>query len=154
WKSARGAISQPSASPSLSVHSTAVSLGVGSAPGKARHTGQVCVFGSPAKPFGQRQNIFVLVFSWTWISSPMTGSQSAIEQLLRLEQRHLDVAPHLEDREVLLERTVHADHAQLVLTVFQGQPHVADLDCARAVEHARTLAEHTLDGEDEVRGTV
>jgi hypothetical protein len=84
WKTARGAISQPSASPSLSVHSTAVSFGVGSAPGKARQTGQVCVFGSVANVFGQRQNIFVLVLSWTWISRPTTGSHSAIEELLRL----------------------------------------------------------------------
>src|SRR5262249_56766309 len=133
----------PSASPSLSVHSTAVSFGVGSAPGNARQTGQVCVFGSAAKPFGQRQNIFVRVFSWTWISSPMTGSHSAIEQLLRLEQRHLDIAANLEHGEVLLEGAVHADDAELVLPVFERQTHVPDLDGTRAVEHTRALAEDT-----------
>jgi hypothetical protein len=31
--------------------------------------------------FSQRQNIFVRVFSWTWISSPMTGSHSGTEAL-------------------------------------------------------------------------
>ncbi len=36
--------------------------------------GQVCVFGSSPNDSEQPQNIFVLVFSWTWISMPMTGS--------------------------------------------------------------------------------
>src|SRR5919201_602505 len=104
---------QPSARPSLIVHSIARSFGTGSAPGCARQTGHVRVFGSPPKTFAQRQNIFVRVFSWTWISSPMTGSHSRIdEELLCLQQRHLDVAPHFEHREVLLERAVHADHAE------------------------------------------
>src|SRR3954462_11551200 len=93
---------QPSASPSLIVHSTARSFGTGNAPGCARQTGQVCVFGSPPDPFSQGQNIFVPVFSWTGISSPMTGSQfeSGIgKELLRLQQRDLDVAAHLVDGE-------------------------------------------------------
>jgi hypothetical protein len=34
----------------------------------------VRVFGSSPKDSSQPQNIFVRVFSWTWISSPMTGS--------------------------------------------------------------------------------
>src|SRR3954453_19796000 len=114
-------MSQPSASPSLSVHSTAASFGVGSAPGKARQTGHVCVFGAVAKVFGQRQNIFVCVLSWTWISRPTTGSHSGIQVLLRLQERHLDVAAHLEDREVLGERTVHADEAELALAGFERQ---------------------------------
>jgi hypothetical protein len=49
----------------LSVHSTAVAFGVGSAPGNARQTGHVCAFALVPKPFSQRQNIFVRVFSWT-----------------------------------------------------------------------------------------
>ena len=36
------------------------------------------VFSSSPQTFSQRQNIFVRVFSWTWISSPMTGSHSGI----------------------------------------------------------------------------
>jgi hypothetical protein len=74
-KTARDAISQSSASPSLIVHSSAVRLATGSAPGKPRQTGQVCVFSPPPKPLAQRQNIFVRVFNWTWISRPTTGSQ-------------------------------------------------------------------------------
>ena len=57
----------------------------------------------------------------------MTGSHSAIEELLRLEQRHLDVAAHLEDGEVLLERAVHADQAELPLARLQREPDVAEL---------------------------
>ena len=41
-------------------------------------TGQVREFSSSAQPSSQRQNIFVFVFSWTWISSPITGSQVAL----------------------------------------------------------------------------
>ena len=46
----------------------------GSVPGCPRHTGQVCVLGSSPKESEQPQNIFVRVLSWTWISTPMTGS--------------------------------------------------------------------------------
>ena len=54
------------------VHSTAVRFATGSAPGCARQTGQVCVFSGAPKPVSQRQNIFVRVFRWTWISRPTT----------------------------------------------------------------------------------
>ncbi len=56
-------------------HSTAWRFSTGSAPGCARQTGQVRVFGSAPHSLAQRQNIFVRVFSCTWISRPMTGSQ-------------------------------------------------------------------------------
>src|SRR6188472_2570608 len=36
------------------------------------------MFGSSPKESSQPQNIFVLVASWTWISSPITASSSAI----------------------------------------------------------------------------
>ena len=49
-------------------------LTTGSEPGRPRQTGQVCVFGGSPKLSSQPQNIFVAVASWTWISSPMTGS--------------------------------------------------------------------------------
>src|SRR4029450_11873554 len=94
---------QLSACPSLIVHSTAVSFGTGSAPGNARQTGHTRVFGSPPNPASQRQNIFGRVFRCVWISRPMTGSHSAIQELLRLEQRHLDVAAHVEDGEIFSE---------------------------------------------------
>ena len=58
------------------MHSSIARLfATGSAPGNARHTGHVCVFGPPPNSFTQRQNIFVRVFSCTWISSPITASQ-------------------------------------------------------------------------------
>src|SRR2546430_10424119 len=118
---------QLSAWPSLIVHSTAVSFGTGSAPGNARHTGHVRVFGSPPNPASQPQNILVFVFNCTWISSPMTASHSGMQVLLRPEQRHLDVAAHLEDREVLLQQSVHSDQAELSLPGLERQPNVVDL---------------------------
>src|SRR5438034_577093 len=104
----------------------------------------------PPKPASQLQNIFVRVFSWTWISRPMTGSHSGIEELLGLQQRNLDVAAHLEDRQVLLERAVHADQAELALAGFERQPDVSDLHRTGPVQQARAHSEDPLDGEDEV----
>ena len=57
------------------VHSTAFAFGTGREPGYARQTGQVRVFSGSEYATSQRQNIFVRVFRWMWISSPMTGSQ-------------------------------------------------------------------------------
>ena len=74
WKIERGASSQPSASPIISPKWIARALTTGSAPGRPRQTGQVCVFGGSPNDSSQPQNIFVAVASWTWISSPMTGS--------------------------------------------------------------------------------
>ena len=74
WKIERGAISQPNARPIISPKCTARALTTGSVPGRPRQTGQVRVLGSSPKDSAQEQNIFVLVESWTWISSPMTGS--------------------------------------------------------------------------------
>ena len=74
WKIERGASSQPSAMPIISPKWIASALATGSAPGRPRQTGQVRVFGGSPKLSSQPQNIFVWVASWTWISSPMTGS--------------------------------------------------------------------------------
>ena len=52
----------------------ACALTTGSAPGRPRHTGHVRVLGGSPNDSAQPQNIFVRVVSWTWISSPMTGS--------------------------------------------------------------------------------
>src|ERR687887_1040270 len=84
----------------------------------------------------------------------MTGSQSGIQELLRLQQRYLDVAAHLEDRKVLLERAVHPDEAEFPLAGLEREPYVPDLHGPRAVEDARTLAEHPLDGEHEIGGAI
>src|SRR2546426_12110348 len=148
------AIRQLRAWPSLIVHSTAVALGTGSAPGYARQTGHVRVFGSPPNPASQPQNILVRVFSCTWISSPMTGSHSGMEVFLRHEQRHLDVTAHLENREVFLEQAVHPDQAELSFAGLQRQPDVVDLHSARAVQHSRRRAEDSLDREDEVSRAI
>src|SRR5436305_14926191 len=108
---------QPSASPSLIDHSTARSLGTGSAPGCARQTGHVCVFGSAPNPFAQPQNIFVRVFSWTWLSRPIAGPHAlgTGPELLRLQQRNLAGVVHLVHGEIRGERAVHPDDHALVL---------------------------------------
>src|SRR6185312_4231237 len=58
-------------------NSTARSLSTGSAPGRPRQTGQTLVFGAEPKRFTQPQKALVSVRSWTWTSSPMTGSYLA-----------------------------------------------------------------------------
>jgi hypothetical protein len=64
-KRLNGAIEQLRARPILIVDSIAFSLTVGSAPGSAKQTGQVWVFGSAPKIVLQPQNILELVFSST-----------------------------------------------------------------------------------------
>src|SRR5213593_5306159 len=97
----RSATSHSSAIATIRPKCTASWFVTGSVPGWPRQIGQVRVFGSSPNERAQPQNIFVRVFSWTWISRPMTGSYSGTEELLRLQQRHFDVTAHLEDCEVL-----------------------------------------------------
>jgi hypothetical protein len=59
------------------VASMAAALATGSAPGRARQTGQVCVLGSAPKVVAHPQNIFEAVPSSTWVSRPKTGSYRA-----------------------------------------------------------------------------
>src|SRR5262249_13314649 len=132
---------QPSARPSLIVHSTALRFATGRAPGCARQTGQVRVFGSAKYASSQRQNIFVRVFRGTWISRPTTASHSTTEQLLGLAQCALDVAFPLANAEPVLERTVHLDQPQLVLARLESKLQVADEDGARAIEDAHVAEE-------------
>ncbi len=40
--------------------------------------------------FAQEQNILLFVFSWTWISSPMTGTNSIEEPYHIYKQQNLD----------------------------------------------------------------
>ncbi len=56
------------------VDSIAVAFATGSAPGRPRQVGQVCVFGGAPNSVEQPQNIFDAVPSSTWVSSPITGS--------------------------------------------------------------------------------
>jgi hypothetical protein len=58
-------------------NSTAFLLSTGKAPGKPRQTGQTLLFGGLPKRVEQEQKILVAVSSWTWTSSPMTGSYLA-----------------------------------------------------------------------------
>src|SRR3954447_17430503 len=106
-------MSQPSARPSLTVHSTALRFATGSAPGCARQTGHVRVFGSAKYSSSQRQNIFVRVFRCTWISRPTTGSHSATEHLPRFAECLFDVALHLDHCETVLEWAAHLDQPKL-----------------------------------------
>jgi hypothetical protein len=76
-KRENGAIEQLSAKPILIVDSIAFSLTTGKAPGKAKQTGHVCVFGSAPNTVLHPQNIFELVLSSTCTSSPNTGSYLA-----------------------------------------------------------------------------
>jgi hypothetical protein len=41
------------------------------------------VLGGAPKAVEQAQNIFVCVFSWAWTSSPITGSNSIDDALIR-----------------------------------------------------------------------
>src|SRR6202043_759718 len=58
-------------------NSTAFRFSTGKAPGSPRHTGHTFVFGGLPKRVEQEQKIFDSVSSWTWTSSPMTGSYFA-----------------------------------------------------------------------------
>src|SRR3954471_6382231 len=147
-------MSEPSARPRRIVCSIACSFGTGRAPGKARQTGQVRVFGSAKYSSSQRQNIFVRVFRWTWISRPTTASQSVlIEHLLHLVQRALDVAFDLDHPDAMLERTAHLDQPQLTLARFERQLHVAGENCAGAVEHSH-VAERAAARRYELGGRI
>src|SRR3954454_17106750 len=81
----------------------ASALVTGSAPGRPRQVGQQCVLGSSPKLSSHEQNILVFVASWTWISSPMTGSKSAM-RLPELEADRLLEGVRRVHHPVLAER--------------------------------------------------
>ncbi len=65
----------PIARPVAITCSTATRLMTGSAPGRPRQTGQVCVLGgAPSYWLEHAQNILDAVRSWQWISMPITAS--------------------------------------------------------------------------------
>jgi hypothetical protein len=76
------AMSQCSASPMRIVDSIAWAFTDRQAPGRPRHTGQTCVFGSAPNVVSHPQNIFEAVPSSTWVSRPMTGSNCALQRLV------------------------------------------------------------------------
>src|SRR5271157_2239497 len=69
---------QWSASDASIANSTARLFRTGKAPGMPRQTGHTLVFGGAPKLVGHPQKIFVFVASWTWTSSPITGSYLAM----------------------------------------------------------------------------
>src|SRR5439155_21481708 len=83
----------------------------------------------------------------------MTGSQSAIEPRLRLVQRRLDVAAHLDHPEAVLEEAVQLDQPELPLPSLERQPGAADEQRARAVEHAH-VTEHAPRRGHELGGRI
>src|SRR5271156_3106245 len=66
-------------------NSTAFRFSTGKAPGSPRHTGHTFVFGELPKRVEQEQKIFDAVRSWTWTSSPITGSYFARRSSERAE---------------------------------------------------------------------
>ena len=58
-------------------NSTAFRFNTGKAPGSPRHTGHTLEFGGSPKRVEHEQKIFDAVNSWTWTSSPITGSYFA-----------------------------------------------------------------------------
>src|SRR5512142_1928393 len=73
----RSLMRQLSAMDASVANSTALRFITGSAPGIPRHTGHTFVFGGLPNCVEQPQKIFVFVSSWTWTSSPITGSYLA-----------------------------------------------------------------------------
>src|ERR687895_162029 len=68
----------PSANAARVASSTARLLSTGSAPGRARHTGQTFVLGGAPKSVEHEQNTFVRVLSCTWTSRPTTISYFSV----------------------------------------------------------------------------
>src|SRR5271169_385653 len=58
-------------------NSTASRFSTGSEPGSPRHTGQTLLLGGAPKAAEHEQKILLRVRSWTWTSSPITGSYLA-----------------------------------------------------------------------------
>ena len=65
-----------SASPVRTASSTTRPLSTGSAPGKPRQTGVVCVLGSAPKVTRAVENSLLVVSNCAWTSRPMTGWKS------------------------------------------------------------------------------
>jgi hypothetical protein len=66
----------------LTTHSIATRFGYRQGAREAEADGARLAVLGRTEADGQRQNIFVRVFSWTWISSPMTGSQLTARSLV------------------------------------------------------------------------
>ena len=154
------AISQPSARPSLIVSSIARRFGTGSAPGSARHTGHVCVFGAPPKPFAAaaehlRPRLQLHVDLQPDHGLPLSAASTA-DLLRRSRASASSIEPRTVDdsragaRARRGARSARA-RARRPRAAASGPPSEHG---PRAVEHARPLAEDALDGRDELGGRV
>src|SRR6266404_4161901 len=78
---------QLSAIAASTANSTTLRLSTGSAPGRPRHTGQTLLLGAAPNCVEQPQKILLAVRSWTWTSSPITGSyfaRAVVDELARV----------------------------------------------------------------------
>ena len=73
-KRQRWRILLPTASPRRTAASTTARFSTGSAPGRPRQTGSVCVFGSAPNAADDQEKIFDFVASCTCTSRPITIS--------------------------------------------------------------------------------
>src|SRR5688500_4573106 len=101
---------------------TASALRTGSAPGRARHTGQVLAFGDAPKSAEQPQKALLVVLSCTCTSSPTTISYMSL--LMRLRSRwFLRTASSVRFlAECLLESVGNAKHRGLIEMICQKLP--------------------------------
>src|SRR5690606_10210840 len=74
----------PIARPNWIARSTAVRFITGSAPGSARSTGDVCVFGSAPNCVGEPLKILLLVVNCACVSRPITTSHCMFSSLARV----------------------------------------------------------------------
>src|SRR5271165_6314138 len=124
--------------------STASRLNTGRAPGSPRHTGHTLVFGGAPNPVGHPQKILVRVPSWTWTSSPITGSyfamssggaRSMVTVDIRLQDNgRLVSVDFLDELLQHLRKSVSACRQQVIVPCAQG------IRCSRNDQHGRGLS--------------
>src|SRR6266576_6222409 len=107
-------ISQFSAMAASVANSTALRFSTGKAPGSPRQTGQTFVFGGSPKRVEHEQKILLAVSSWTWTSSPITGSYFALAET----ELPTDVAIFRDYRAGLTTGEVPQPHSRITMKVF------------------------------------
>src|SRR5690349_11424632 len=164
-----GWIVQPSASAARTASSIARWLPTGRAPGKPRQTGHTFWFGREPTSTEHPQNSFVLVSSWAWTSSPITGSyrvtsgserqHRSVVRLLARDTGVRRIAGFVARVRALLRAVPPAELQQQILLedellprivrcgvqagVHADRVHGTSLD-AEAAEHAAQLVDHEL----------
>src|SRR5437762_13488045 len=105
---------QFSAIAARTANSTALAFKTGSAPGNPRHTGHTFVFGGSPKRVEHEQKILLAVSSWTWTSSPITGSYFALAET----ELSTDVAIFRDYRAGLHAGEVPQPHSRITMKAF------------------------------------